>query len=145
MKFLQLSRLTIEFQTIVAVQWDLSLPDGRKTTVIYHNIPGVSPFQLYSDKPKYDEDKCLLMTALNEASTIPTQESTEEEGTPLHILNLSVRVYHCCKRAGINFVEELAALTEQELLQIKSIGDLAVQEIQKKLDYYSKNGRTKPI
>lgn len=65
MKILRLSKLTIDLNIIVAVEEDLEMADGRKTTVIYHNIPNSgTPFQLYSDNPDYAKDKAKLMTAL---------------------------------------------------------------------------------
>jgi hypothetical protein len=65
MKLLQLSRLTIDLNIIVAVEEDKDMVDGRKTTLIYHNLPNTGmPFQLYSDNPNYEKDKAKLMTAL---------------------------------------------------------------------------------
>lgn len=37
-------------------------------------------------------------------------------------LHFSTRVYNCLKRKGINTVEQLAAVTERELLGIRSFG-----------------------
>ena len=138
MKFLQLSRLTIEFQTIFAVDWDLYLPDNRRTTVIYHNIPGVSPLQLYSDNPKYEEDIVQLMIALNEAETltIPTQESTDEQGTPLEFLHLSTYLYNPLKRKGINTAEKLEEISDIEIMDINGLGMAAVRQIRNKLNIW---------
>ena len=133
MKFLELSRLTIEFQTIFAVEWDLSMHDGRKTTVIYSNLPGVSPFQIYSDNPKYEDDKALLMTALAETLTIATQEPTEEQGTPLVVLNLSVHIYNVLSRKGINTAEKLEVVSDFELMDINGLGLASVKQIRQKL------------
>lgn len=62
MKILKLSKLMIDLNVIAAVE-DLVMGDGRLTTVIHQNT-GAGAFQLYSDNPKYEEDKAKLMTAL---------------------------------------------------------------------------------
>jgi hypothetical protein len=65
MKILHLSKLIIDINIIVAIEEDLDMSDGRKTTVIHHNLPNTEmPFQLYSDNLDYEKDKVKLITAL---------------------------------------------------------------------------------
>lgn len=64
MKMLQLSKLTIDQDKILAVEEDLEMADGHKTTVIHINIPNVAPFQLYSSSPSYERDKAKLIAAI---------------------------------------------------------------------------------
>lgn len=133
MKFFHLSRLSIIPQTIVAVQWHLSLPDGRKTTVIYHNIPGVSPFQLYSDKPKYEEDILDLMNALADEVTLEAKDFDCEEGTPLEHLHLSPYIYSPLREKGIDTAEKLEAISDLEIMDINGLGTGSVRQIRNKL------------
>lgn len=142
MKFLYLSRLTIKFHAIVAVEWDLLMVDGCKTTVIHHNIPGLPVFQLYSGDSKYEEDKVQLISALNEKATIPTRVCAQEKGTSLEVLNLSARIYNSCYRAEINYVEELDALNDRELLRIKGLNTISIKEIKEKLEVWHTTGKS---
>lgn len=48
-------------------------------------------------------------------------------------LELSVRSYNCLKRAGINNVEELCAMTTDEMARIRNLGRKSLEEIQQKL------------
>lgn len=57
----------------------------------------------------------------------------EEEGTPLDELELSVRSYNALKRAGINYVEELRAMSTEELMHVRLLGRKGVEEICRKL------------
>jgi hypothetical protein len=77
-----------------------------------------------------------IVTFVDSKTTLPTQVSTEEQVTPLTVLNLPVRVRNTCKRAGIISVEELAALSDEEILQIKTAGFYALKEIRKSLDIW---------
>lgn len=136
MKFLYLSRLTIKFHAIVAVEWDLSMADGCKTTVIHHNISGLPAFQLYSDDSKYEEDKARLMSALNRKAAFPTQVPVCEKGTELEFLHLSVRAINLCHRAEIDTAENLETVSDRELLEINGMGMTTVNEIREKLDIW---------
>lgn len=49
--------------------------------------------------------------------------------TPIENLHLSVRSYNCLKRALVNTVGELSALTPEELLAIRNLGVRCFDEI----------------
>lgn len=51
----------------------------------------------------------------------------------LEKLDLSVRTFNILKRAGIDTVEELAALSDTELKNIKNLGKRSYEEIREKL------------
>lgn len=51
----------------------------------------------------------------------------------LEKLNLSVRTFNILKRAGINTAEELAALSDMELQNIRNLGRRSYDEIKEKL------------
>jgi len=51
-------------------------------------------------------------------------------------LDFSIQTYNCLKRAGINTLEDLSNLTEEELRKINSLGKRRCDEIVQKLEYY---------
>ena len=48
-------------------------------------------------------------------------------------LDLSVRSFNCLKRAGINTVRDLVAMTEEELIKVRNLGRKSLEEVKKKL------------
>ena len=49
-------------------------------------------------------------------------------------LDLSVRSYNCLKRAGINTVEELTRMTEEDMMKVRNLGRKSLEEVQQKLE-----------
>ena len=60
--------------------------------------------------------------------TVETVEQTPED-INIEELNLSVRAYNCLKRAGIQKVSELIAMSEDEVLKLKNLGKKSFKEI----------------
>lgn len=56
-----------------------------------------------------------------------------ELSMPIEDLDLSVRSYNCLKRENINYVSELVALNETQLMNIRNIGQKSVDEVKDKL------------
>ena len=52
---------------------------------------------------------------------------------PIEELNLTVRSYNCLRREGILTVGELAARSEQDLLDIRNLGAKSIEEVKQKL------------
>jgi DNA-directed RNA polymerase subunit alpha len=52
---------------------------------------------------------------------------------PIEELNLTVRSYNCLRREGIHTVGELAARSEQDLLDIRNFGAKSIEEVKQKL------------
>ena len=48
-------------------------------------------------------------------------------------LDLSVRSYNCLKRAGINFVEDLANKTEDDMMKVRNLGRKSLEEVLNKM------------
>ena len=48
-------------------------------------------------------------------------------------LDLSVRSYHCLKRANINTVGELAQKTEEDMMKVRNLGRKSLKEVIQKL------------
>lgn len=57
-----------------------------------------------------------------------------EVSMPIEDLDLSVRSYNCLKREGINNVNQLVALSESELMNIRNFGQKSVDEVKEKLE-----------
>jgi len=57
----------------------------------------------------------------------------EQYNTPIEQLNLSVRTFNCLKRAGITKVGELLEKSDKELLEIKNLGQKALEELRRQL------------
>ena len=53
---------------------------------------------------------------------------------PLEDLDLSIRTYICLKRAGFAKIADLAAKTEDELMQVRNLGRKSFEEVKHKLD-----------
>lgn len=55
---------------------------------------------------------------------------------PIVELDLSVRSYNCCKRAGINTLGDLCGKTYTEMQKVRNLGKKSLQEIEKKMAEY---------
>lgn len=80
-----------------------------------------------------------LLTLLEEAQSQPISGSELEQeplnvNNPIDDLNLKSRTSNALKRAGIHHVGSLIALTEEQLLEIREIGMLALQDIRQKIE-----------
>lgn len=56
--------------------------------------------------------------------------------TPIEALGLTLRSYHCLKRANINTVEQLSQKTKYQLMNIRNLGRNSLNEIISKLESY---------
>ena len=64
-------------------------------------------------------------------STIPIEEASVD------ILDLSVRLYNCLRRANINTVGQLLDLSKESLLRIRNLGQHSLQELVIKMEKYN--------
>ena len=53
---------------------------------------------------------------------------------PIEELDLSVRAYNCLRRAGVDTVQDLASLKEEDIIKVKNLGKKSMKEIKQKLD-----------
>ena len=60
-------------------------------------------------------------------ASLPKPEKPED--IPLEELELSVRSYNCLKRAGVDTLADIAALTQNELSQVRNLGKKSFDEI----------------
>lgn len=66
-------------------------------------------------------------------------ETLQDNSTPLEELGLSTRVYNALYRGGVKTIGQLAALSDEKLQRIRSIGETAVTEILSCLNHYQTN------
>lgn len=52
---------------------------------------------------------------------------------PIEDLKLSVRVYNCLKRAGIDTVEQLSRMPDEELMKLRNFGIGCLNEVRAKI------------
>ena len=83
-----------------------------------------------------------LQAELDKIRNITPEQRTEAEkkGTFLETsileLDLSVRSYNCCKRAGINTLGDLSMKTLNDMYHVRNLGRRSLQEIEKKMSEY---------
>ena len=67
----------------------------------------------------YNDGICGLNNRINEITN----------DTPIENCDFSIRAYNCLKRAGVNTVSQLVALSEDELYNIRNLGRKTLDEI----------------
>ena len=60
-------------------------------------------------------------------------QSNRGKFTPITELHLMVRSFECLKRAGVDSVEKLKQLSEEDLSNVRNLGKRNIVDIQKKL------------
>ena len=77
----------------------------------------------------------LSETAKNTQVMIEKEEDKKEKVLEMSIedLELSVRSFNCLKRAGISTVEDIANMTEQEMMKVRNLGKKSLDEVTYKL------------
>ena len=72
-------------------------------------------------------------------STLQREEADKKRSvmeTSIDELELSVRSYNCCKRAGINTLGDLCEKTLNDMYHVRNLGRRSLQEIEKKMSEY---------
>lgn len=83
-----------------------------------------------------------LQAELDKIRNITPEQRTEAEKkgtfleTSIDELDLSVRSYSCCKRAGINTLGDLCGKTYTEMQKVRNLGKKSLQEIENKMNEY---------
>lgn len=78
----------------------------------------------------------LSEKAKNMEFMVEKEDSGKEKILEMTIeeLDFSVRSYNCLKRAGINNVSSLTAMTEDELMKVRNLGRKSLDEVLQKID-----------
>jgi len=75
---------------------------------------------------------------LGKAVSFINEREDESNGRVLDMsieeLDLSVRAYNCLRRHGVDTVEDLAALKEEDIIKVKNLGKKSMKEIKDKLN-----------
>ena len=75
----------------------------------------------------------LKMKALARFKIFIVKLESVDQSTPIEALGINSRGYWALKRAGINYIDELAKLSQKDLLNIKGVGPNTVEEVKLKL------------
>ena len=132
----------------------ISLPDEitlRMRSMLFTAFPHLTAGEVdkLPEETDYLPDDCFMegmtrmLSALmhlkdgkEPADGIETDDEDGEEAggsTDIDELELSIRSYHCLKRAGIKTVEELQSLSDDELMHVSNLGKKGVKEVRQKL------------
>lgn len=145
------SMLSLAFPHMVADE--VELPEGTDETEclpddrFLESMTGILSVLVYRKDSKESTNE---ITDEIESDSIETIKSTDgiitEDGfeidmdneetlvlTPIDDLELSIRSYNCLKRAGINTVEELQTLSDDDLMHVRNLGRKSMDEIKRKI------------
>lgn len=95
-----------------------------------------------NEAERYKEKAERLQAELDKVRNIaPEQrEEADKKGVlleePIDILDLSVRSYHCCLRAGVNTLGDLCGKTYSEMKRVRNMGKTSLKEIENKMHEY---------
>ena len=105
-------------------------------------VPKAEWRKAQNEAEHYKAQAEYLQSELDKIRNITPEQRTEAEkkGTLLETsideLNLSVRSYNCCKRAGINTLGDLCGKTYTEMTKVRNLGKRSLQEIESKMNEY---------
>ena len=84
-------------------------------------------------------------TLFEEDFDIEADDDEVEAFTPIDDLELSVRACNCLKRAGINSVEELKTLSDEDLTHVRNLGRKSIEEIKLKIAKFQGSTKAAPL
>jgi DNA-directed RNA polymerase alpha subunit len=96
-----------------------------------------SPYvlNLLSEIVHYDDADCDGYCLMED---IKGELCYQTDDTPLEDLDFSARTYNCLKRHGINFKSDIESLTENDLMKVRNLGRMGLEEIKEKVNLRSK-------
>lgn len=95
---------------------------------------GVCPFEASSKRRFFALFfKTIPVNELMDKERKREMEKNLETFTPIEELHLMVRSYECLKRAGVDSVEKLKMLSEEDLANVRNLGRRNIVDIQRKL------------
>lgn len=122
-------RLVMEIWTNGVIGPEMALVEAAKI-LRKHLTPFVQYFELGRELPMGDRK---LAPGAVDAPKEVRGELEAKLNKPVSELDLSVRASNCLEAANIKTVDELAGMTEEELLEVKNFGKTTLNEIKKKL------------
>ena len=114
--------------------------DFDKLTIELWTDGGLAPYEALSLAAKVMTGHLELFidlseTAKNTQVMIEKEEDKKEKVLEMSIedLELSVRSFNCLKRANISTVEDIAKMTESEMMKVRNLGKKSLDEVIAKL------------
>lgn len=105
-------------------------------------VPKAELKQAVNEAEHYKAQAEYLQSELDKIRNITPEQMEEAEKkctlleTTINELDLSVRSYNCCKRAGINTLGDLCGKTYTEMTRVRNLGKRSLQEIENKMIEY---------
>lgn len=99
------------------------------TSTIHHQLRSLE----YKGYITRDYDRARAISIVSEVQGIEYDQPVVAGWMPIERLYLSGRPYRCLKGLGINTVNDLTKLTEQQLLSIWQFGASSLDEVKAKL------------
>ncbi|MGB7443991.1 MAG: DNA-directed RNA polymerase subunit alpha C-terminal domain-containing protein [Coleofasciculaceae cyanobacterium] len=87
----------------------------------------------FSASLQSEEVARTALPAVNKSQPETSQAEDSYLDSPIEILSLSTRAFHCLKRAGINTIRELQSCPDEDLLKIKYFGQSSLAQIKSAL------------
>ena len=109
-----------------------------------------------NEDPLSEKPETLDKDTVSEESETPDKSSDEDtlskeagkKAGPSFIyiedLDLSVRSYNCLKRAGIQTVEELQMMSDEDLMHVRNLGRKCLEEIKQKIEEIKTSNTSEP-
>jgi DNA-directed RNA polymerase subunit alpha len=114
--------------------------DYDKLTIELWTDGGLAPYEALSLAAKVMTGHLELFidlseTAKNTQIMVEKEENKKEKVLEMSIedLELSVRSFNCLKRANISTVEDIAKMTESEMMKVRNLGKKSLDEVTYKL------------
>lgn len=90
-------------------------------------------YKAWQDKQDAAEKEVAIVVP-QETTDVPARGATgltgsDAGGTPLDGLDLNIRTYNVLRRAGVDTVEELRALTDDDLMRVRNMSAKCIQDI----------------
>ena len=139
------AEMTMRMRTMLSLTFDntiaVEIKESEKTPNCFESVPteylgNVINILLYTLMSEQVEEECEE-SEVEEADDCPFEPESEGKNkpdyTPIEELDLGVRSYNCLKRAGIESVEALRALTDDDLRKIRNLSLSCINEIKNKL------------
>ena len=119
-------RLILEIWTNGTISPDMALVEAAK--ILRKHI---NPFVQYAEVGQASVSGPVLETKVEEKPV--DEEMANKLNTPIQELELSVRASNCLESVEIETVGQLVAMSESDLLKIRSFGKTSLREIKRKL------------
>lgn len=96
------------------------------------------------DEPDRDETGILKDYEGDEDDFEDSDDEGNEGSATIDDMELSIRSYNCLKRAGINSIEELRRLKDEDFMRIRNLGRKSMEEIKQKLAEFLRGSEAAP-